>query len=184
MAFSIDQFQEVGSHGYAGNSKAGGQTYSFYSLTDTIATMLGSGYFDDIAHILNVRDVIQLSGSNGMKQVMVESNDRVSVGLNSLDIAGDLQELSGAGAVSATTSRTEITTTGADALTLANGFPGQIKYVTMVVDGGDGTLTPTTGAGYTTITFADAGDSVILQYTSAGWAVIGSGGLGGGPVVA
>jgi hypothetical protein len=46
---------------------------------------------------------------------------------------------------------TEIATTGANALTLANGAAGQIKIITMVVDGGDGTLTPTTFANGSTI---------------------------------
>ena len=42
---------------------------------------------------------------------------------------------------------TQVTTTGSNqALTLANGANGQIKIVTMVTDGGDGTLTPTTFA--------------------------------------
>lgn len=89
------------------------------------------------------------------------------------------QALSGAGAVNVTTSSTAYTSTGASqALTLANGSVGQIKTICHVVDGGSGILTPTTKAGYSTITFTNAGDSVTLQYhTTAGWCVIGSYGV-------
>jgi hypothetical protein len=66
-----------------------------------------------------------------------------------------------------------LTTTAADALTLANGANGQLLTIVMVVDGGDGTLTPTTKTGYTTITFGDVGDSVTLQYfTTLGWMIV------------
>ena len=86
---------------------------------------------------------------------------------------GSVQSLSGAGAVNLTDTVTEITSTGTDALTLANGTVGQVKVITMIVDGGDATLTPTTFAGGTTITFNDAGDSVILVYnTTVGWVAV------------
>ena len=87
-------------------------------------------------------------------------------------IAG-VQALSGAGAISLNTLHTAVTTTGADALTLANGVNGQIKTISMVADGGNGTLTPTTFANGSTITFNDVGDSVMLIYnTTGGWALI------------
>ena len=86
---------------------------------------------------------------------------------------GSVQSLSGAGAINLTDTVTEITSTGADALTLANGTVGQVKVITMIVDGGDATLTPTTFAGGSTITFNDAGDSVILVYnTTVGWVAV------------
>jgi hypothetical protein len=88
-------------------------------------------------------------------------------------VKGTVQALSGAGAVNLTTLITQVTTTGAQALTLANGTNGQIKIITMVADGGDGTLTPTTFANGSTITFNDVGDSVMLVYnTTGGWALI------------
>lgn len=88
-------------------------------------------------------------------------------------IIGGVQSLSGAGAVNVTTLTTRLTTTGANALTLADGTNGQIKIIVMVVDGGDGTLTPTTKTGFSTITFNDVGDSVVLQYfTTLGWMVV------------
>lgn len=86
---------------------------------------------------------------------------------------GSVQSLSGAGAVDVINTVTEITSTAADALTLADGTVGQVKVITMIVDGGDATLTPTTFAGGTTITFNDAGDSVILVYnTTVGWVAV------------
>lgn len=91
-------------------------------------------------------------------------------------ITGSVQSLSGAGAVNLTDLITEVTTTGADALTLANGAAGQVKIITMIVDGGDGTLTPTTLAGGSTITFNDVGDGVVLVYGTAGWVVVGNNG--------
>lgn len=92
-------------------------------------------------------------------------------------LIGTIQALSGPGAVNLTTLTTAVTTTGADALTLADGVAGQIKVITLVVDGGDATLTPATVTGYSTITLNDAGDSVTLQFhTTRGWVVIANNG--------
>lgn len=90
-------------------------------------------------------------------------------------VVGGVQALSGAGAVNLTTPITALTTTGAaQALTLADGTAGQIKSIIHVVDGGSAVLTPTTALGFTTMTFTNAGDSITLVYTSAGWAIIGN----------
>jgi hypothetical protein len=86
-------------------------------------------------------------------------------------IRGGVQSLSGAGAVDLTNLVTELTTTGANALTLANGTTsGQVKIINMIVDGGDGTLTPTTFANGTTITFDAVAESATLVWNSTiGW---------------
>lgn len=85
--------------------------------------------------------------------------------------------LTGAGAVGLTTLVTKIVTTGANALTLADGTDGQIKILVMTTDGGDGTLTPTTKTGYSTIVFNDAGDGCVLVFTTTtGWIVAGNNG--------
>ena len=98
------------------------------------------------------------------------------------------QSLSGAGAVDVTSAVTKITTTGTDALTLADGtIVGQIKVIIMIVDAGDGTLTPngTLGLlGGSTITFADVGDAVVMMWTAEGWARIAQGGPGTDPAMA
>ncbi|MGV3485962.1 MAG: hypothetical protein ACO1RT_16220 [Planctomycetaceae bacterium] len=83
------------------------------------------------------------------------------------------QSLAGAGAVNVTSAFTALTTTGANALTLADGtYPGQIKEILMTVDAGDGTLTPTNLANGTTITFSNVGDYVKLQWSGTEWVVI------------
>ena len=93
------------------------------------------------------------------------------------DLKTSVQSLSGAGAIDLVTGVTEVTTTAADALTLANGTVGQIKIIVMKVDGGDGTITPVTFAGGTTITMNDAGDSVMLTYaTTIGWVLVANNG--------
>jgi len=88
---------------------------------------------------------------------------------------GSVQRLSGAGAVDVISETTALTTTGANALTLANGVDGQIKYIILDVAGGVGTLTPTTKTGFTTVTFTNAADCVTLKFlTTRGWYVLAS----------
>lgn len=96
--------------------------------------------------------------------------------ISGLILETGVQAISGAGAINVTTKRTDITTTAADAYTLANGTAGQIKKIVMVVDGGDATITPTTLLGFTTITLSAVGESVVLQYGTGGWAIIGGNG--------
>jgi len=89
------------------------------------------------------------------------------------DVVLATQSLSGAGAVNVTSAFTALTTTGAaQALTLANGSVGEVKIITHVVDGGSAVLTPTTKIGFTTITFTGVGESAMLVYTAAGWAIV------------
>ena len=89
------------------------------------------------------------------------------------DVILGTQSLSGAGAVDITNAYTNLTTTGAaQALTLANGALGEVKIITHAVDGGSAVLTPTTKIGFTTITFTGVGESAMLVYTSAGWAIV------------
>ena len=88
-------------------------------------------------------------------------------------VFGTVTTRSGAGAVPITAGTVRLTTTGTDALTLANGANGQILTIIMVADGGDGTLTPTTKTGYSSITFTAVGNAVTLQFlTTVGWMVI------------
>ena len=90
-----------------------------------------------------------------------------------LQYNGTPQTLSGAGAVNLTTTVTHVATTGANALTLADGTNGQVKYIVMTVDNGDGTLTPTNLLNGTTITFDDVGDSAHLLFTNSQWVFMG-----------
>lgn len=75
-----------------------------------------------------------------------------------------------AGAVSITTFATKVTTTGAAAITLADGtLLGQHKLIVLTTDGGDATLTPTSLTGGDTITFADVGDAAWLIWDGSSW---------------
>lgn len=79
-------------------------------------------------------------------------------------------------------------TTGADAeaLTLADGLPGQGLIINLTTDGGGtGTLTPATSTGFATIVFADAGDQAVLLYVddTAGWIIMGLIGVAGPPAI-
>ena len=88
-------------------------------------------------------------------------------------IIGGVESKSGAGALSLTHLITEVTSTGTDAITLANGTAGQVKIITMIVDGGDATLTPATFHDGTTVTFDAVGESVVLVYhNTIGWKAV------------
>ena len=78
-------------------------------------------------------------------------------------------------------------TTGGDAeaLTLANGKPGQVLQILLAVDGGGtGTLTPATKTGFATIVFDDVGERATLYYVNdtVGWIILGASGVGAPPV--
>ena len=88
------------------------------------------------------------------------------------------QALTAAGAVDVTSAVTTVASSGAIALTLADGAVGQIKIIVFITDGGDATLTPATMNDGTTLTFADAGDAAILMWRATGWQVIGAWGPG------
>ena len=93
------------------------------------------------------------------------------------DLKTSVQAITGAGAINLTTGVTEITTDSADAFSLANGTVGQIKIITLKVDAGDATITPSTFAGGSTITMGDAGDSIMLTYaTTIGWVILSNNG--------
>ena len=83
-----------------------------------------------------------------------------------------VQNLTGPGAISLTETVTNITTTGADAYTLADGNIGQLKVICMVGNGGDGTLTPDNLVGWTSVKFDNVNNTLTMIYTSGGWAIL------------
>jgi len=87
---------------------------------------------------------------------------------------GAPQALSGPGALNVTTLATAYTSTGAaEALTLANGtLAGQVKFVTHIVDGGSGVITPATPSGFATCTLTNVRDWVAFLWTGAAWIVL------------
>ncbi|HUX01137.1 MAG TPA: hypothetical protein VMY35_09190 [Phycisphaerae bacterium] len=78
------------------------------------------------------------------------------------------------------------TTGGVEALTLADGDPGQVLTIVLSVHAGNGTLTPATATGFATIAFTAALQTATLLFVDAatGWILLGSGGPGGVPTVA
>ena len=78
-------------------------------------------------------------------------------------------------AVSITTALTLLESTGTNtATTLANGtVQGQIKIIVHDTDGGASVCTPQTRLGYADLNFVDDGDTAMLMWTGAAWAIIG-----------
>jgi hypothetical protein len=83
-----------------------------------------------------------------------------------------LQEITDSGAIDLVTYKTDITTTGAAAMTLADGVEGQRKKVELVVHVGDATITPTNLNGYTTVVLSVVGDIVEFMFTGTGWSIV------------
>lgn len=76
------------------------------------------------------------------------------------------------GAVSISRQTTAIdTTAGVATYTLADGLVGQEKFIYMVIDGGNATVTPSNLLGNTSIGFAAEGDSVLLWFNGVDWVV-------------
>ena len=100
-------------------------------------------------------------------------------------ISGNVAVAGGVLAIPVTHAHVSKTTGGAEALTLADGTPGQVLTITLVVDGGNGTLTPATKTGFATIVFADAGDGATLKFIDAtvGWVIMGLAGVAAPPVI-
>ena len=78
-------------------------------------------------------------------------------------------------AISITTALSLLQTTSNNvATTLANGtVQGQIKIIVHDTDGGASVCTPQTRLGYADLNFVDDGDSAMLMWTGAAWAIIG-----------
>jgi len=92
---------------------------------------------------------------------------------------GTTEAVNSATALSLNTMISELTTAGSGlAMTLANGVVGQVKIITMVVDGGGtATLTPATFANGTTIAFDAVNETVMLVYANTiGWVVVSNSG--------
>jgi len=68
------------------------------------------------------------------------------------------------------------TTTGANALTLADGTQGQIKIITLITDGGDVQIDPSNFANGTSITMEDANDTITLLFTNSNWIILSNNG--------
>ena len=128
--------------------------------------------------VILVGKLRSLAGADGDVVLVEACNPVVNPG-------GKTTKASGTLAVPVTHRSVVMTTGGAEALTLANGLPGQRLHLVLGTDGGDGTLTPTTCTGFATIIFADAKDNVDLEFidSTTGWIVLGSAGVTASPVL-
>ena len=100
------------------------------------------------------------------------------------DMVWGSEVLTGAGALSTTVPVSLVDTTGgAAAITLGDGsYAGQVKFIVMVKDGGDATLTLNDPAGASnTYTFANVGETLLCVWvvdedgTAVGWAEVSRG---------
>ena len=124
------------------------------------------------------------SGDSGffmLPKVSAAGNARATpdVLLSGDKTVGTVEAVNSATALSVDTMISELTTGGsALAMTLAGGTPGQIKIITMVVDGGGtATLTPATFANGSTIAFDAINETVMLVFANTiGWVLVSNSG--------
>jgi len=140
----------------------------------TALTDLGKGISgSDLFHVIDDPD-----GTPVNKKVSVENvfnNIRTWIGL-----AGLPENINGASPVDVTKSITNLTTTSvAEALTLENGSPGQIKIIVCTDGTGAGTmtLTPTNLSGKSSIAFASTGDSWTGIFNNGTWCTLSANGV-------
>lgn len=118
-------------------------------------------------------------------QFLNDNEVDVSDQLNAAGIKGGTTCAGGVLAIPTTHRYVAKTTGGAEALTLANGTPGQKLTVALVSDGGDGTITPATKSGFATVVLADVKDNVTFEYVddTIGWIIVGAAGVLAPPVI-
>ncbi len=121
----------------------------------------------------------QRSGNGPLQQRKITPTANQKLGFNSnkqlVSLGGDasVQTITASTAVSLSYEAIIIdSTSGAQALTLADGAPNQRLVLSMIADGGDATLTPTHLQGGTTLTFNDAGDTAHLIFLGTKWRII------------
>ena len=95
--------------------------------------------------------------------------DEMDNNFTHLDLYKSVENVTGGGALSLTTAVSLITTTGTEAYTLADGVEGQIKIISMKVDGGAATVTPDNYINGTSILFNDTNETITLLYQTTGW---------------
>jgi len=178
-ALKLDM-SEGGNATFSGNVTATDITAN--SLTTNVISSNGSnaeisiqpsGTGDVLLSALRINGTT-LDSTDSTKITVAESVD-VTGTLTANGLINGVQNLTGSGStevISLTETVTLLTTTGAQAFSLANGTEGQIKIISMKVDGGDATVTPATFVNGTSITFDSVNDTMTLLYQSTGWIVL------------
>lgn len=175
MALTEGDFKEVGG---PGNNADGGQVYSLRSTTDDLETMMASGYLDTIEDKIASDDVLILSGTDGSQMVQAVNTAGVITMIPITSASGAVEVVAGGGGAAALTPEiSDITSTGADVITLVDGtYIGQKKTLIHAVDGGSAIVTPATTLGaWSTITLLVVGDTCQLQWNGTGWVALGVG---------
>ncbi len=173
MALDINNFKEVGG---SANFENGGQLYSVFSDTDTLATMSSDSYLDGLSNKLHMRDSILLGGTDGAQIVQVTNpNSPVMVSVIDAGNTGIAATLTGPGAIPITARSVDLSTIDSEAITLADGAIGQLLNITIVSifdASSQAVITPDNFLGNSTIIMDDVGNSIQLEMKSGGWALI------------
>jgi len=149
--------------------------WMFYnSATDTVTA---AGFFTDKR--LNVGDQIDVLTADytsitryRVSAVSAKGAATVVASATGSYNPGGVQILTGAGAANVTDEITLLVTTGSNAITLADGTEGQRKIVKVKTDGGSAAFAPASLADGTTITMAEALDTVELVFADGAWQII------------
>ena len=136
-------------------------------------SLQASGTGDVLISALRVNGTT-LDSADSTKITIAENVDVTGTLTSRGNIFG-VQRLTGSGStevVNLTDTVTLLITTGTQNFSLANGTEGQLKIISMVTDGGAGTVTPASFVNGTSITFDDVEDTITLLYKSSGWVVL------------
>lgn len=175
MSLNSDNFISAASKGARVRGK---QFFNYDSDTDPLGTVLASGYFDGIFGQLEAGDIINIIHPGGVAVIEVAA---ITAGVvtSSLVEGGEsgVQALTSAGAADLLTAVTEVTSDGANVITLANGlYIGQKKTIILIAIGTSAIVTPATTLGvWSTITLLVVGDTCQLIWNGTGWSALGVG---------
>ena len=156
------------------------------TLTFTTAPVVGDKInvktFSSITNLDRIQDAdadtkieVERTSDDDTVRIKVAGTDKLTITSTATTISGltyGVQNITGAGAISLTETVTLLTTTGTNAYTLADGTEGQLKIISMKVDGGTATVTPDNFVNGTQIVFNDVEDTITLLYQSTGWVVL------------
>ena len=156
------------------------------TLTFTTAPVVGDKInvktFSSITNLDRIQDAdadtkieVERTSDDDTVRIKVAGTDKLTITSTATTISGltyGVQNITGAGAISLTETVTLLTTTGTNAYTLADGTEGQLKIISMKVDGGTATVTPDNFVNGTQIVFNDVEDTLTLLYQSTGWVVL------------
>ncbi len=157
-----------------GNMNIGSGTGSGSGTGGHMYITAGAGGASGVGGHLNLSTYSGSGSGSGLKGLSISNAQNVQLPNGYLQFTQGPQNLVGAGAVDITSQITHFTDTGTNALSLADGAEGQTKFICQIATaGGAGTLTPTSLAGGTNITFNAVGENVHLLFTNGDWHVIG-----------